>query len=47
MELFMKDIYATWQSKTYRDYLKRFGLPQDKQIKAYSTIAAKRQQSRK
>lgn len=36
MELFMKDIYATWQSKTYRDYLKRFGLPQDKQIKAYS-----------
>jgi len=36
MELFMKNIYATWQSKTYRDYLKRFGLPQDKPIKAYS-----------
>lgn len=36
LELFMKNIYATWQSKTYRDYLKRFGLPQDKPIKAYS-----------
>ena len=36
MELFMKDIYTTWQPKTYRDYLKRFGLPQDKPIKAYS-----------
>jgi ABC-type multidrug transport system, ATPase component len=36
MELFMKNIYATWQTKTYRDYLKRFGLPRDKPIKAYS-----------
>lgn len=36
MELFMKNIYATWESKTYRDYLKRFGLLQDKPIKAYS-----------
>lgn len=36
MELFMKNIYATWQSKTYRDYLKRFGIPRDKPIKAYS-----------
>ena len=36
MERFMKDIYASWQPATYRDYLKRFGLPQDKQIKAYS-----------
>lgn len=36
MELFLKGIYATWQPKTYRDYLNRFGLPLDKQIKAYS-----------
>ena len=36
MELCMKDIYATWQPNTYRDYLKRFELPQDKPIKAYS-----------
>lgn len=36
MELFLKDIYATWQPETYRDYLKRFGLPENKPIKTYS-----------
>lgn len=36
MELFMKDIYTTWQPKTYREYLKRFDLPRDKQIRTYS-----------
>lgn len=36
LERFLKPIYTEWQSSTYREYLKRFGLPNNKPIRAYS-----------
>ena len=36
MEMFMKDIFLTWQPQTYRKYLQQFELPPNKPIKAYS-----------
>lgn len=36
LEWFLKPIYTAWESPTYREYLKRFGLPINKPIKAYS-----------
>jgi len=36
LERFLKSIYTVWQSSTYREFLKQFGLPTNKPIKAYS-----------
>lgn len=36
LERFLKPIYTAWQSPIYREYLKRFGIPSNKPVKAYS-----------
>jgi len=36
LERFLKPIYTSWQSSTYREYIERFELPNNKPIKDYS-----------